>query len=113
MLSNNKGYPWRFAIGGWVAFIVVTILFFIFDDNIYTIFGILTATIILTIGNVFMYFTQSGNQRGKIACFRFVLSFIALMNYRMMRFFISSGVHPTYELPNDLIFLPFRRSSAL
>ncbi len=48
----NKKHPWRFTIGAWGAFIVVTILFLIFDYNIYTIFGFLTAAIIITIGNI-------------------------------------------------------------
>ncbi|GAA0441849.1 hypothetical protein GCM10008983_18670 [Lentibacillus halophilus] len=51
MLFNNKEHPWRFAIGGWGAFVVAIILFLIFDYNIYLVLGLLTAAIILTIGN--------------------------------------------------------------
>jgi len=49
----NKEHSWRFAIGGWGAFIVAIILFLIFDYHIYTLLGFLTAAIILTIGNAF------------------------------------------------------------
>jgi predicted membrane protein len=67
MLSNNhKGYPWRFAIGGWGAFVVAIILFFIFDYNIYTVFGFLTAAIILTIGNaIYVLYTKQKSKGEK------------------------------------------------
>lgn len=62
----NKKHPWRFTIGAWGAFIVVTIFFLIFDYNIYTIFGFLTAAIIITIGNIIYYFTKNlVNKTGK------------------------------------------------
>lgn len=48
----NKEHPWRLALGGWSAFIVVAILHLIFGYNIYSVLGFLTAAIILTIGNV-------------------------------------------------------------
>ncbi|MDV6377139.1 hypothetical protein ORD22_02530 [Sporosarcina sp. GW1-11] len=53
-MLSNKEHPWRWAIGGWGAFIVGAILFLIFDFtilNIYWVLGLLTAAIILTIGN--------------------------------------------------------------
>ncbi|WP_337019979.1 hypothetical protein [Oceanobacillus massiliensis] len=57
--NNNKGNQWRFAIGGWGALVVVTILFLIFDYNIYTVLGFLTAAVILTIGNaVYVLYTK-------------------------------------------------------
>ncbi|TFJ90683.1 hypothetical protein [Lentibacillus salicampi] len=59
MLFNNKEHPWRFAIGGWGAFVVATILFLIFDYNIYLMLGLLTAAIILTIGNaIYVLYTK-------------------------------------------------------
>lgn len=56
----DKEHPWRFAIGGWGAFILVTILFLIFDINIYLVFGLLTAAIILTVGNAIYVFYKRG-----------------------------------------------------
>lgn len=57
--NNNKENQWRFAIGGWGALVVVTILFLIFDYNIYTVFGFLTAAVILTIGNaIYVFYTK-------------------------------------------------------
>jgi len=59
MLFNNKEHPWRFAIGGWGAFVVVAILFLIFDYDIYLMLGLLTAAIIVTIGNaIYVLYTK-------------------------------------------------------
>ena len=55
----SKEHPWRLAIGGWGAFVVATILFLIFDYNIYSVLGFLTAAIILTIGNaIYVLYTK-------------------------------------------------------
>ncbi|MDY0394943.1 hypothetical protein ACFSMW_11215 [Virgibacillus halophilus] len=55
----HKKHPWRFAIGGWGAFVVATILFLIFDYNKYAVLGLLTAAIILTIGNaIYVFYTK-------------------------------------------------------
>ncbi|MFD1361719.1 hypothetical protein [Lentibacillus salinarum] len=65
MLFNNKEHPWRFAIGGWGAFVVATILFLIFDYNIYLMLGLLTAAIILTIGNaIYVLYTKWKSKEG-------------------------------------------------
>ncbi|ALX49495.1 hypothetical protein [Lentibacillus amyloliquefaciens] len=59
MLFNNKEHPWRFAIGGWGAFVVAAILFLIFDYDIYLMLGLLTAAIIVTIGNaIYVLYTK-------------------------------------------------------
>ncbi|HLQ94978.1 MAG TPA: hypothetical protein VK108_01215 [Pseudogracilibacillus sp.] len=69
MLFNNK-HPWRWSIGGWGAFVVAIILSLIFDFNIFNIYwilGLLTAAIILTIGNAFyiMYTKRKSNNSKK------------------------------------------------
>lgn len=62
-------HSWRFAIGGWGAFIVAIILFLIFDSNIFNIYwvlGLLTAAIILTIGNaIYVLYTKRKSKEGK------------------------------------------------
>ncbi|TQS76526.1 hypothetical protein DX933_01410 [Ornithinibacillus gellani] len=65
MLSNNKGDQWRFTIGGWGAFVVVTILYFIFDYSIYTVLGFLTAAIILTISNAIFVLNKKRKSKGE------------------------------------------------
>lgn len=65
MLFNNKEHPWRFAIGGWGAFVVAAILFLIFDYDIYLMLGLLTAAIILTIGNaIYVLYTKWKSKEG-------------------------------------------------
>ncbi|PIC78465.1 hypothetical protein CSV74_02775 [Sporosarcina sp. P19] len=65
MSFNNKEHPWRFAIGGWGAFVVATILFLIFDYNKYLMLGLLTAAIILTIGNaIYVLYTKWKSKEG-------------------------------------------------
>lgn len=44
-------HPWRLAIGGWVAFVATAILYLLFDYNIFSVLGFLTAAIVLTIVN--------------------------------------------------------------
>ncbi|PIC71207.1 hypothetical protein CSV77_04010 [Sporosarcina sp. P16b] len=65
----NKDHSWRWAIGGWGAFIVATILFLISDFNIlniYWVLGILTAAIIVTIGNaIHVIYTKRKAKEGK------------------------------------------------
>ncbi|MYL56740.1 hypothetical protein GLW20_04415 [Virgibacillus halodenitrificans] len=65
MLFNNKEHSWRFAIGGWGAFVVAAILFLIFDYDIYLMLGLLTAAIILTIGNAIYVFYKKPNSRAE------------------------------------------------
>ncbi|TMN20837.1 DUF2207 domain-containing protein [Lentibacillus cibarius] len=65
-MSNNKKYPWRFAIGGWGAFVVAAILFLIFDYDLYLMLGLLTAAIILTIGNaIYVFYTKRKSRAGE------------------------------------------------
>lgn len=49
LLKND--HPWRYATGSWGGFVVLMILHLLFDYNIYTVLGMLTAAIIMTIGN--------------------------------------------------------------
>lgn len=66
MRFNNRNHPWRFAFGGWGAFIVVAILFLIFDYNIYAMFGVLTSAIIVTIGNaIYVLYTKRKSKKNK------------------------------------------------
>lgn len=66
MRLNNRNHPWRFAFGSWGAFIVVAILFLIFDYNIYGMLGLLTAAIIVTIGNaIYVLFTKRKSKKDK------------------------------------------------
>ena len=52
-------HPWRLAIGGWVVFVATAILYFLFDFNIYSVLGFLTAAIILTFGNaIYVHYTK-------------------------------------------------------
>ena len=65
MLFNNKEHPWHFAIGGWGAFVAAAILFLIFDYDIYLMLGLLTAAIILTIGNaIYVLYTKWKSKEG-------------------------------------------------
>lgn len=62
---RNNQHPWRFAIGGWGACIVGTILFLAFDYNIYSVLGLLTAAIILTIGNaIYVFYKKRKAEEG-------------------------------------------------
>ncbi|PIC67618.1 hypothetical protein CSV71_10460 [Sporosarcina sp. P21c] len=69
MLSDNRQHPWRWAIRGWGAFIVATILFLIFDFNIlniYWVLGLLTAAIIPTIGNAaYVIYTKRKSKKSE------------------------------------------------
>lgn len=59
-------HPWRLTIGSWGAFIVAVILFLIFDYNIYSVLGFLTAAIILTIGNgIYLFYKKRESKEGK------------------------------------------------
>lgn len=69
MLFNNK-HSWRWSIGGWGAFVAAIILYLIFDFNIFNIYwvlGLLTAAIIITIGNAFyiIYTKRKSNNSKK------------------------------------------------
>ncbi|CAM3310348.1 hypothetical protein FITA111629_15510 [Filibacter tadaridae] len=66
MQSNNNRRPWRFAIGGWGAFVVAAILFLIFDYDLYLMLGLLTAAIILTIGNaIYVLYKKRKSRAGE------------------------------------------------
>lgn len=66
MLSNFKEHSWRFAIGGWGAFVVSIILFLIFDYDLYLMLGLLTAALILTIGNaIYVFYTKRKTKSGE------------------------------------------------
>lgn len=65
MRFSDKNHPWRWAMGGWGAFIAAVILFVLFDFeifNIYWVLSMLTAAIITTIGNAayVMYTKRKG-----------------------------------------------------
>lgn len=65
----NKEHPWRLAISGWGAFILATILYQIFDTailNKYFVLGLLTAAIILTIGNAIYLFYKKQKSNEEI-----------------------------------------------
>jgi len=65
MLFNNKEHPWRFAIGGWGAFVVAAILFLIFHYDIYLMLRLLTAAIILPIGNaIYVLYSKWKSKEG-------------------------------------------------
>lgn len=53
LFNSEKWHLWRFAFGSWGAFIVIAVLYLIFDFNIYLMFAFLTSAIIMTIWNVF------------------------------------------------------------
>lgn len=65
-MSDKKEHPWRFTIGAWGAFIIVAILFLLFDYNGYAVLGLLTAAIIVTIGNIiYLLYKKSKKQNRK------------------------------------------------
>ncbi|WP_088053301.1 hypothetical protein [Virgibacillus dakarensis] len=69
MSSKNRS-RWYLSIVGLGAFVVGTILTLIFDLNIYTMLGFLTAAIILVIANVvYVFYTKTKSTEKKNKAF--------------------------------------------
>lgn len=50
----DKAHPWKSALGVWGAFLLATVLYLLFDVGVFNlslVLGLLTAAILVTIGN--------------------------------------------------------------
>lgn len=66
MVANKPKHPWHFSFGVWSAFIVATILYVVFNYDLYFMLGLLTAAIISNDRKHCLYWLHKTKSKGKI-----------------------------------------------